>query len=540
MGVVARIKENLSRRTRQHEKSFYREVRKKYSQGADLLSIGDFIRRAFWSHPNETALICGKDSISYKELYYRAVLVAKLLDKNNVKFRDKVLLYCENSVEFYIFYYAIWLRGAVAIPLNIFLHEKELAHIINDSKPVAILTLEKLKSKLDDLVTQDNPVQDNPVQDNPVIFTEKDINCERVVPKSVRSIRDPFKNDKLDLDEMCLLLYTSGTTGVSKGVMLSSRNILTNAMQDYARQRLFTAEKERFIAVLPLFHVFAQNTCMWLPLMTGSSVIIVPRIERRLILEGLQKKPTLFFGFPALYGLLCLMKNAPLDSVKRFVSGADAMPDKIRAAFAMIYGRKICAGYGLTEASPVIAINHDQENLETSVVGQPVVELECEIRDEEGLSLARGETGTLWVRGDNVMLGYYKAPDATKKVLKKGWLNTGDLASIDVAGNLTIRGRSKDLIIHKGFNIYPQEVENVLMTHPNVFKAAVIGKEEAVVGQVPIAYVAARGDKDYVEKSLRDLCKNNLAIYKVPRRFICLDDLPMSSTGKVDKKQLQQ
>jgi long-chain acyl-CoA synthetase len=214
------------------------------------------------------------------------------------------------------------------------------------------------------------------------------------------------------------------------------------------------------------------------------------------------------------------------------------MPDKIRAAFAMIYGRKICSGYGLTEAAPVVAINHDNESAPTYVVGRPVVGIECDIRDDDGNSLKKGEIGTLWIKGDNVMLGYYKSPESTKKVLYNGFLNTGDIACIDKNGSIAIKGRSKDLIIHKGFNIYPQEVENILMTHPAVFKAAVIGRPESVVGQVPIAFVAARGEKELIEKSLRALCSDNLASYKIPRKFICLDDLPMSPTGKIDKKQL--
>ncbi|MCK4517848.1 AMP-binding protein, partial [Candidatus Babeliales bacterium] len=218
---------------------------------------------------------------------------------------------------------------------------------------------------------------------------------------------------------------------------------------------------------------------------------------------------------------------------------ADAMPDKIRAAFAMIYGRKICAGYGLTEASPVVAINHDNENLQTNVVGRLLFGIEGDIRGETGKSLKTGEIGTLWVRGGNIALGYYKAPEQTAKIFKDGWLNTGDLASFDEDRNLAIRGRSKDLIIHKGFNIYPQEIENVLMSHPAVFKAAVIGYEESVAGQVPVAFVATREDKGDLEKSLRVLCANNLASYKVPRKFFCVDDLPMSPTGKIDKKQLR-
>ena len=540
MGVVKRIKENLLKRTRQHEQRFYKEIKERFSEKGELLSVSGLVRVASKRYARNTALIGRERTLSYRELFFRAINVSKILDANGVKPKDKVLLYCENSIEFYIFYYAVWLRGAVVIPINIFLHDKELTYIIQESQPKVILTLEKLSEKLKKLVAEKR------IDSLPTMLSEKVIDWDAPVPRLFQQIDDPFKNvaspvsEFYNIDELALLLYTSGTTGVSKGVMLSSRNILTNTMQDYARLRLFSAERERFFAVLPLFHVFAQNTCIWLPLMTGSSVIVVPRIDRRYILDGLKKKPTLFFGFPALYGLLCLMKNAPLDSIKRFVSGADAMPDKIRSAFAMIYGRKICSGYGLTEASPVISINHDNENASTFVVGRPVVGLEHEVRDEEGKPVGAGKIGTLWVKGDNVMLGYYNAPEATAKVLQDGWLNTGDLASVDEVGNLAIRGRSKDLIIHKGLNIYPQEVENIILRHPAVFKAAVVGRDESVVGQVPIAFVAAKGDFGYVEKTLKDLCRDNLATYKIPRKFVCLDDLPMNSTGKVDKKQLKQ
>lgn len=533
MGVVKKIKETLLKRRRHNEEKFYKEVRERFSRDGELICVGDFIRKAARRNSRNIALISNDKEVTYKELYVRALRIAQKLADQGVKKRDRVLLFCENSIEFYVFYYAIWLRGAVAVPLNIFLHEKELAHILADAEPTALCTQQKLKNKLEKLVTEGF------VKKLPAMLTDDDIDWAETVPQQTRSIKDPFVHESLDIDELCLLLYTSGTTGVPKGVMLSSRNVLTNAMQDYARLRLFSSEKERFFAALPLFHVFAQNTCVWLPLMTGSLVIVVSKIDRRYITEGLYKKPTLFFGVPALYGLLCLMRNAPLDSIKRFVSGADAMPDKIRSAFAMIYGRGICAGYGLTEASPVIAINEDDESAATNVVGYPVVGVECEIRDDQGKKLSAGEIGTLWVRGDNVMLGYYKAPEATEKTLENGWLNTGDLATLDEHGVLAICGRSKDLIIHKGFNIYPQEVENILMSHPAVFKAAVIGREESVVGQVPIAYVAAKGDQEHIEKTLRELCVDNLASYKIPRKFICLDDLPMGPTGKIDKKQLQ-
>ena len=416
------------------------------------------------------------------------------------------------------------------------MHKRELTYVVNDAKPSVIFTFGSNKNAIDQLLAE------NTLETLPHILTDEDIDWIEPAPEYPEFIgeRHPeFTIRTLGEDEMCVLLYTSGTTGSPKGVMLSSKNVLTNSMQAYARFKMVgSLGYERFFCVLPLFHVFAQNTCVWLPVMTGSAVIIVQKIDRRLIREGLEKKPTMFFGFPALYGLLCMMRNAPLDSIKVFISGADMLPDKIRSAFATIYGRRICSGYGLTEAAPVIAVNHHNEECATNVVGLPVADLQIEIRDDEGRKLSTGNIGTLWAKGDNIMLGYYNSPEATAKVLQDGWLNTGDLAVVDKDGEIAITGRSKDLIIHKGFNIYPAEVENILMLHPSVYKAAVIGREESVAGQIPVAYVAVKSFDLNLEKSLKQLCAGNLASYKVPRKFICLEDLPMNATGKVDKKQL--
>lgn len=528
MNVVHRLRKGLFPKKRESERTFYQQIKQQFSNGGDLISVCDLLQTSAKMYANYVALIDVNKTLTYKEFFSQTINFSKKLAQNGVTFRDRVLLYHENSLEFYIFYFAIWQCGAVVVPVNTFLHEKELGYILKDSEPAVILTSSLLKEKINGLVSKGF------VDRLPTILTEQDIDWQKSVPKN---IENPF-NEKLTIDELCLLLYTSGTTGVPKGVMLSSRNVITNMIQACVRMKTFSSSRERFFSVLPLFHVFAQNTCMWMPLVFGSSVIIVSKIDRGYILDGLKKKPTIFFGFPALYGLLCLMRTAPLGSIKRFISGADAMPDKIRSAFAMIYGRKICSGYGLTEASPVVAINQDNEELQTYVVGKPLLGIKCDVRDKEGKSLDKNKIGTLWIRGDNVMLGYYKSPKATAKILKKEWLCTGDLASIDNDGYLAIRGRSKDLIIHKGFNIYPQEVENVLLAHPAVFKAAVVGREETVVGQVPIAFVAVKDKQKNIESKLRILCANNLASYKVPRKFICVDDLPMNATGKVDKKQL--
>lgn len=513
---------------------YFEQIKNQFGLNHRTMYAGSLLQEAYKRYPHHQALIDSEKTLSYKEFFYYASRLSKKLLSMGICSRDRVILYSENSIEFYIAYFAVWQIGAVIVPINTFLHERELTYIINDAEPTLIISSPTLIKNIQTLLTPET------LTSVPQLLSTEEIDSSSLIPDTAEEELENFIITALEYDELCTLLYTSGTTGSPKGVMLSSRNILTNTMQGYARFMLCgLTNVERFFCVLPLFHVFAQNTCLWLPVMTGSSVIIVRKIDRKLILEGLLKKPTVFFGFPALYGLLCLMKNAPLDSIKLFVSGADMLPDKIRSAFALIYGRRICAGYGLSEASPVVGVNEQNESLPTNVIGKPVTGLTFEIRDEHGKVLPTGTIGTLWIKGDNIMMGYYKSPEATALVLQDEWLNTGDLASYDKAGNIAITGRIKDIIIHKGFNIYPAEIENVLLKHPTVFKAAVVGLEEDASGQIPVAYVAVKDRTSDLENALRELCLHNLAAYKVPRKFICLDDLPMNATGKVDKKQLR-
>ncbi|MDZ4151716.1 class I adenylate-forming enzyme family protein, partial [Methylicorpusculum sp.] len=466
--------------------------------------LGSLLKRSAQLHPDEVALIYLDKKITYKELYSRAVRLSELLREKGVRPHDRVLLFFENSIEFYIAYYGIIQLGAVVAPLNTFLKEAELTHIINDASPVLLITIA-------DKVTH---IRSMAAASTLAIMTEQDMRLAEPVPAQLPE----FQVHELAPDQMIALLYTSGTTGMPKGVMLSSRNCMTNVFQIVSCLHLH--HTDRIFGVLPLFHSFAQSTCVWAMLFVGASVIVVPKIERRYILSGLQHKPTFFMGIPALFGLMCLLKNAPLDSVKYFFSGGDALPDRIRAAFALIYRRKLCNGYGLTEASPVIAVDYYDESVPTSTIGWPVLGVSCEIRDEQGAVLPQGEIGTLWVKGDNIMLGYYNAPEQTAKVLKDGWLDTGDLAYFDAKGRIVITGRLKDLIINKGFNIYPQEIENVIVGHPAVIRAAVIGKASEMEGEVPVAFVQVRKEEAGLEKVLRDLCVQHLAMYKVPREFI--------------------
>jgi long-chain acyl-CoA synthetase len=510
-------------RTAGTEKEVFNKLRAVVTTGNSVLYVGRLLQRAAQWIPESVALIFRGQEVSYRTLYYRAMLLSRVLRAHGIKSRDRVFLCFENSVEFYIGYFAILHIGAVVVPLNIFLNTHELTYIVLDAQPSCIIASLKLAKKFDEGVCE-----------GILFLSEKDMAFEGVVPDQLPY----FEINDLHSDEMAVLLYTSGTTGVAKGVMLSSKNLIINVIQGVSRFSL--CEQERIFAVLPLFHSFAQNTCVVGAFLIGCTVIVVPKIERRAILEGLKYKPTIFLGVPALYGLLCLLKHAPLESVRIFASGGDALPDKIRSIFGLLYRRKICSGYGLTEASPLVAVDLDDVLSPTNTIGKPFIGIDVQLRDEQGNVVAPGMIGELWLKGDNVMLGYYNDVEKTAEVMRDGWLSTGDLAYVDLSGKLIITGRIKDLIIHKGFNIYPQEIENVILAHAKVLRVGVIGKEEENVGQVPVAYVQLKEEVADIEKILHDFCAKYLALYKIPRVFICVTkDLPITSTGKIDKKLLR-
>ncbi|HSW73949.1 MAG TPA: AMP-binding protein, partial [Candidatus Limnocylindria bacterium] len=411
-----------------------------------LVPVGMLLQRATQRLPDNIALIQQGKNISYRQLYGAAVRFSKVLQQQGVKANDRVILLMENSPSFYVAYFGIMQLGAIVATVNTFLREREVAHILEDAKPTVIVVSSDLKK----IVTDSGPI-------TVPLLTELDMEFKDDEPAQLPE----FPVVLLEPDALCCLLYTSGTTGFPKGVMLSSRNILTNVLQ--ALTRFHVGPEDRIFAVLPLFHSFAENACIWIPMVVGCTVIVVPKIERRFILEGLDYKPTLFVGVPALFGLLCLLKTAPLSSIRLFVSGGDVLPDKIRAAFALLYRRNICSGYGLTESSPMVSGDIEDVTVQTNNVGHPILGVQVSFRDEEGREVAPGSVGHICIKGDNIMLGYYNSPDTTAEVIKDGWLLTGDLGYLDEQGRLVISGRLKDLIIHKGFNIYPPEIENVIL-----------------------------------------------------------------------------
>lgn len=490
-----------------------------------LMHAGLLLQRAANKWPDHLAVICQDTQITYKDLFTKSQQLAQQLILLGLNLNDRVILYYENSVEFYVAYFAIWQAGGIVAPLNVFLHETELLGILDDSKPKIVIVSPTLHEKLKDYHHEQLPIIISDVY--PAVANEhgqKEEDLNKIIERNC--------------DDTAAILYTSGTTGFPKGVMLSSRAIITNAIQGIARFDVHP--KDRVFCPLPLFHSLPQNICVWSNTILGSTAIIIPKIDRSNILAAIKHKPDMVVAVPAIYGLFCMLKTIDFGNVRYFASGGDALSDKIRAYFSLLYRRKICNGYGLTETAPFISVDVDDYTQPTNTVGKPFVGIKVSIRDENNNELKSPQIGVLWISSDSVMTGYYNSPEATDSILQNGWLNTGDLAYLDDDGKIILSGRVRDLIINKGIKIYPQEVENILLSNSSVLQAAVVGllqNEE----EIPVAFIASKTKQpDLLIEELTKLCKANLAFYKVPRQFIIRQELPLTTTGKVDKKKLKK
>ncbi len=489
-----------------------------------IVTVSQLLSRAAHLYGSATALIYQDESLSFKELYARACGMSEVLRQKGIGKGDIVLMLIENSIDFYIAYYGVVQTGAVIAPLNTFLTPQEVEHIVRDAHARLIILSDQWSQKLEGSIL---------LSSETVIFSSLNSQAQKTSANNFIPVwQDP--------DELVVLLYTSGTTGFPKGVMLSSRNIITNVIQGLARMGLPDGLAHKLLGALPLFHSFAQFICVWGALFIGCSVIIVPKIERAYIIKAFKHIPTVVMGVPALFGLFCLLRIQEIEHVRYCVAGGDALPDKINAIFARLFGRKIAVGYGLTEASPLIAAFLEDELVDPGTVGPVCIGMQVKIiNSEDGVELNPGQTGELWVKGDNIMMGYYQAPELTAQVLCDGWLRTGDSAYINNQNQLVLVGRLKDLIKHKGIKIYPGEIENIILNHPQVLQVAVIPREDVDTGQVPVAYVKVTKVSPEITEQLHALCRAKLALYKIPRTIICTtQDLPRTSLGKIDKKAL--
>jgi long-chain acyl-CoA synthetase len=410
-----------------------------------------------------------------------------------------------------------WCAGRVPVPLNFLLSPAELGKIVQDAE-------------LDLLVTIDHFA---PLAEGLGLKTLL-LGKETLQPGT----GTPPGRAATDLG---VLLYTSGTTAEPKGVCLSFDNLVQNVRACVAAVKL--TQEHVFLGLLPQFHAFGFTATTLVPLMLGATAHYRPRFSPTGTLEVIrEQRVSVFITIASMFGALAGMKNATradFASLTHAVSGGEPLPDAVSELFEQRFGVRILEGYGMTEASPVVCLN-THAAYKRGTVGPPLPGVTVVAVDEHGNALPAGADGELTVRGHCVMQGYLNKPEQTAAVLKGETLYTGDIGHVDADGFVRITGRAKDMMIVGGENVFPFEIESVLVQHPAVAEAAVIGVVDGVRGEVPTAYVLLEEGKEVDAAALRAFCREHLAGYKVPRMVEIVADLPRGPTGKILKRALRE
>ncbi|MEI3613170.1 long-chain-fatty-acid--CoA ligase [Pseudogracilibacillus sp. SO30301A] len=502
------------------------------------ISLPELLRASVDKYADKTALTFFEKTYSYTQLAKVIEHVASSLENLGVNKGDRIAVMLPNCPQYVISYFAIMQCGATVVQVNPMYQAAELLHVLKDSQSKILIVLDSLLP----IVKQ----------------IGKETSLTTVIPVSFES--DCTFNDlfvatglpvpTIDIDpkeDVAVLQYTGGTTGRSKGAMLTHYNIVANTLQSYATSVSETKlGEERLLAISPLFHVYGMTSCMNMSIYIGGNLILVPKFAVDQTVQIIERtKPTIFPGVPTMFIALLNYyreKKFDLSSLRTCTSGSAPLPVEVMHQFNQTSGTKVAEGYGLSEASPVTHRNPINGLQKSGSIGIPIPNTDALIVDiatgEELLPI--GEVGELIVKGPQIMKGYWQMPEETEQVIRNGWLYTGDLAKMDEDGFFYIVGRKKELIIASGFNVYPIEIEDVIYQHPNVLEAAVVGIPDAYRGETIKAFVVLKEGAELTEEDLISFCRQRLATYKVPTTVAFVDTLPKTSVGKILKRLLKE
>ncbi len=511
-------------------------------------------------NPDKVALIFFGKKITYRELDELSDRVAAFLQDLGVGKGAKVILDLPNTPHYVIAYYGVLKCGATVVQCNPLYTEREIRYIVENSEAEYGFFIEmvypRIKGLLDDgklkkvVICKIEDFLPFPlnllyplkkrkvsVEKRPEVLYWKDV------------MRYPPSRDRAEInpkEDVAVFLYTGGTTGVPKAVMSTHYNLVANAYQvlEWLPDK---DPNEVFIGVLPYFHSYGMTTSLNAPIAHGSTIVLIPdpRDIKR-ILEAIQKyRVTIFCGVPTMYNAILNfpeLKKYDISSIKYCISGAAPLPIEVKREFERVTGGKLVEGYGLSETSPVTHANPLNGVNKEGSIGIPFPDTYAVVVDDEGRILPIGEVGELAIKGPQVMKGYWKMEEETRKVLVNGWLLTGDIAKMDEDGYFYIVDRKKDMIIAGGYNIYPREVEEVLYEHPAVLEAAVIGVPDPYRGETVKAFIVLKPEyKGKVrEEDIINFCRERLAAYKVPKIIEFRDELPKSAVGKILRRVLRE
>ncbi len=479
------------------------------------------------AHPEKAALFWGDQSFLYQDFSRSAAGGATFLAKEfGIRPGDRVGLLVKNQPEFVSVLFAILALGAVAVPINQFLKVPEIAYLASDSElklliadPILRETAEAAVQGLKDSSVLSLDRWPSPAPDAPLLNPDSVLVSE---------------------DALALLVYTSGTTGHPKGAMLTHGNFLSNV--ESCRQVLQVVEFDRFVLMLPMFHSFMLTVCIFLPLLVGGSIVLIKSLHppKAMLEEIITHQGTVLPAMAAIFRLLSQLPAELHLPLRLCISGAGPLPAEILRGFQARFPQvPLIEGYGLTEASPVVAVNPPAGRCVAGSIGPAIPDVEISIQDESGTHLPDETTGELCVRGRNIMLGYWKDPAKTAATLVSGWLRTGDVGFRRPDGYFVITDRAKDMLKPNGINVYPREIEEVIQQFRGIKECAVVGEPDERRGERPVAFVGLDTGVTFSESALLNWLKENLADFKLPRRVIVLPSLPRNATGKILKTELR-
>ncbi len=525
------------------------------AHGATTLNLAKILEQQVMKRPEHPAVVFNDLRFSYRQLNALANQVANGLHALGIGPGDHVALSCPNLPYFPIAYFAILKTGATVVALNVLLKPREIAYHLKDSDAKALFCFEgtaelpmasMAKAAVDEvplcehlIVMTTNPAAPSPVEG------------ARTLGQLMYNQPATYATYPTRPDDTAVILYTSGTTGQPKGAELTHLNMTLNAMitRDLGLAVVDTSPSAQNVVLitLPLFHSTGQTGQMNANLYGGNTLVLLPRFEPAAVLETMKREGVnLWTGVPTMFwALLQYAKAHNVDTgpiAERLLltsSGGAPMPVELMREFEATFGVRVLEGYGLSETSPVAAFNHYDLPSKPGTVGQPLFSVEIMCVDDEDQPVASGAPGEVVIRGHNIMKGYYKRPEDTAEVMRNGWFHTGDIGIIDEDGYLSIVDRKKDMILRGGYNIYPRELEEVLMTHPAVSMVAVIGVPDERLGEEVKACIVCKPGTQVTEDELMTWCKEQFAAYKYPRHIAFFDALPIGATGKILKRELR-
>lgn len=498
---------------------------------------------------DSTALTFYEHKWTYNQLVQMAEAFASALNKEQFQKGDRLAIMLPNCPHYVFSLFATFRVGGTVVQVNPMYVARELEYILNDSGATHIVILSDLYPILEQVRDKTSVKKAIVVSLKPTSnlqLSEGDERFEEFVRIGTKAAP---KVDIVPEEDIAVLQYTGGTTGVSKGVMLTHLNFISNIEQTYDfmyRVRDDMPENAKIMNVLPLFHIFSLTCANFLTVRIGGNQILLPRFEMQEVLETLKREqPFSFSGVPTMYvgfNAVGQHQKFDLDKIKAFISGGSSLPVEALETFEKAVNNQICEGYGLSETAPVTHFNPSFRERKAGSIGIPIPSTDARVVRETDIGIEEvpvGEVGELVIKGPQVMKGYWRKEEVTAQTIKDGWLFTGDLAKMDEDGYFYIVDRKKDMIIASGYNVYPREIEEVIYQHDAVQEVIVLGVPDAYRGETIKAYITPKPNTTLTEESIIQFCQKYLAAYKVPKLVEFRDELPKSAVGKLLKRKLR-